>query len=824
MRRYRRYCLALIFIVFGAWLLLPGFLTHTKTWFRHLQTADVHTLSAAASNSLVYPVKPKQWLKFAISENDLQLRIITNAHIQRPETITPNASWAYVLHYEFLDKKGALLAKGLYHLHSRLTTYKDAQGDLIYGNYYSSKDLAPLDGRLILLGLKAMKGLALLRISLETVNPAIVETAVRVYVPTKISEYQVATLWLRMSQAQKDSLAKNSIYPASLLSTAEQTNLLRHQWQPIGPLGIEGQSYQTLTLYTLKDLEQDDQNALMTAAGLQADAQHYGVIPLPEKGGEIALTFRALDGSALTSPVSINLQWFGRDKEQRWQQDALWSKDTESLNYALDGGLLVIRPSSPVIVTAFLTTATKAKHDITDNLLSIKTYPAGFGVDFGVLHYQQQPAALRIDVRRLLTGAETPQHGSVRYQWLNDRQQIIAEGELNALDQPSLFDRVDNITDAKNVSDPLSYYFHLPEQVSRLRLLSNDPDLLVNAYNQPYGAAKKQRIPEDSYAANDKQDLQLIWFPLRALNDDSLTQQQAIQWLSGQYRPPEDSPDVQAGQYLWQDYIPQGEAEARYLLTDYTGEEVRAEALANVYCSLTVNRDTQVQLNAVGGLRSISPELIFLRSNASPFTAELFLNQQKVAAIDSIGLQGIMHLPETALGNQQIRLNTDSGGRWLMNYQAQCAGERYLKRRAFTLNADAALDFIVQHEAQDEILSARLYSFNDSINRSQVTVNIDAVSAAATGSAVSTNWTYKKRLYDIRPLQTKAIPVLYAQGQTVSNGERFSIPLNSDLSAGAYHIRIALAKGAAGLITLSQIKAGVHEQRRFYRESALETQ
>lgn len=823
MRRYGRYCLALIFIVSGMWLFLPGFLTRTQAWLEHLHAANTHNLTATTVSSLVYPIKPKQWLKFALPEESLQLRIITNAHIQRSETITPDSSWIYALHYELLDKKGAVLAKGLYHQHSRLTTYKDAEGELMNGNYYSSKEVVPLDGRLILLGLQAMQDVAFLRVSLEAVNPAIVETAVRVYVPSKISEHQVATSWLRMSQAQKDNLAKNSIYPAVLLSVAEQTNLLKHQWQPVGPMGIEGKNYQTLTLYTLKDkdLEQDHQDALMLASGLQTDAQHYAVIPIPEQGGQVALKFKALDGSALTTPVAINLQWFGRSEEQRWQQNAVWSKDSGSLNYNLDGGLLVVRPSAPVIVNAYLTTATEAKHDITDKLLSIKTYLSSFGVDFGVLHYQQQPAVMRIDVRRLLTMAASPQHERVRYQWLNAEQQIIASGELSALEQPSLFDRVGSITDARNVSEPLNYYFHLPAQVSRLRLVSSTPALLVSAYNQPYGFTKWQHIPEDTYVANDKQDLQLTWFPLLALNDKSLTQQQAVQWLSGQYHPPEDNPDVLAGQYLWQDYIPQNEVAARYLLTGYTGDEPRTDALASVYCALTVNQDTQVKLNAFSGLRSISPELIFLRDKLSPFTAELFLNQQKVVSMNSIGQQGIMRLPETALGNQRIRLNTNSGGRWLMNYQAQCTGEKYLKRRVFVLSAGAALDFVVQHAQEDEVLSARLYSPSNTVDRSQIKVDIEAITATAPTAAVSTTWTYKNRLYDIRPLQTEAMPVLYAQGQALSNGERFSIPLNSDLPAGAYHIRIGLAKGAAGYITLSQIKAGVHEQRRFYRESEL---
>ena len=824
MRRYGRLCLGLVCVTIAAWFFLPLLFTQAQTWVKHVQAADSHTLSTIASNSLVYPIKPKQWLTFALPEESPQLRIITNAHIERKDAIVPDATWAYALHYEFLDKKGVVLTSGVYHQRSHLTTYKDEQGELGYNNYYSNKALVPLDGRLILLGLQGMKRMALLRVSLEAINPAIVEAAVRVYVPAKIAEQQLATEWLRMAQAQKENLAKNSIYPVSLLSLAEKKNLVKHQWQPVGPMGIEGKAYQTLTLYTLKDKEEDV--GLQFASGLQADEQHYAVVPLPERGGQVGLTFKALDGSALTTPIELDLQWFGRDKEQRWQQNAVWSKDSDNLSYNLGGGLLVIHPSSTVIVNASLTTATEAKQDIPDTFLSVKTYRASFGVDFDVLHYQQQFSTLRLDVRQLFAPTQASQNEPIRYQWLNDEQQIIASGELNALQQASHYDRIGSIVEAENVSEPLSYYVHLPPQVAKLRLLANTPSLLVNAYNQPYGFTKTQRIPEDTYVAPDASDAarvqQLAWFPLRAANDKNLMQQQAVQWISGQYHPPEDNSDVLAGRYLWQDYIPQGEASAHYLLTEYTEDEPRTDALPSVYCALAVNQDTQVKLDAFAGLRRISPELIFLRNDTKPFHAELFFNQQKVAAMDAMGQQGVIHPPETNLGNQRLRLNTDSGGRWLMNYQAQCKGERYLKRRVFALNANAPQNFVVQHTREDEVFSARLYSPNNTVERSQIKVDITAIKANAPRASVATSWTYTNRLYDIRPLPTKAMPILYTQGQTLSNGERFSIPLNSDLPAGAYQIRMALANGAAGYIILSQIKAGVHEQRRFYRESQLE--
>jgi hypothetical protein len=823
MRRYGRFCLALIVVAAFAGYFFPIFFTRTHAWLNHARNIDQQAVSAIADTSLVYALKPKQWLTFTLPEKSQHLRIIVNAHINKQDAMALDPNWAYAIRYEFLDKKGVLLTSGVYHQRSRLTASKNEQGRIVYNNYYLNNELIPLDGRRILIGLQDMKRAAMLRISLEAVNPAILEAAVRVYVPDKIAEQQLMTEWLRMGQAQKENLAKNSIYPASLLSLAEIKNLVKHQWQPVGPMGIEGKSYRTLTLYTLKNKEEV---ILPFAQGLQADNQHYAVIPLPERGGQVELTLKALDGTALATPVELDLQWFGRDKEQRWQQKAVWSKDSENLSFSLDGGLLVIQPSLPVIVNASLTTATQPKQDISDALLSIKSYRSNFGIDFNVLHYRQEAAAVRIDVRRLFMANQPLQRAYVRYQWLNDNQQVIASGELNALEQASIYDRIGNITDGMNVSEPLSYYFQLPPQVTKLRFLADTPSLLISAYNQPYGFAKIQRIPEDIFVASagsdGTHDQQLTWFPLRAANDKNLTKQQAVLWISGQHHPPEDKPDVMAGRYLWQDYVPQGDFSAQYLLTDYTEEEPRTDALPSIYCALPANQDTQVKLNAFSGLRSISPELIFLRDGTRPFHVELFVNQRKVTALDAMGQQGVVRPPEITTGNQSLRLNTDSGGRWFMNYQSLCKGEMYLKRRVFALKSDNTLNFTVQHAQEDEILTARLYSPINSTERSQIKVEISALTQNKARSSVTTSWTYKNRLYDIRPLPAKAMSMLYSQGRYLSNGERFIIPLNSDLPAGSYQISIALTNGTAGYIMLSQIKAGVYEQRRFYRESRLE--
>ncbi|NOT10432.1 MAG: hypothetical protein HOP23_01115 [Methylococcaceae bacterium] len=836
MRRYQRLLILSIILVALAWQYLPVFFVTSQAWLRYFQSSNLSTLPTSINTSKVYTIRPKQWLQFAIPEGSQKLRIITNAHIDHTPSTSPAAEWQYALHYQTLRKDGSIIEDSVYYHNAHLTAYKGEKGNIFYGNYYADSSFIPLDGRLTLLGMQSLKETAFLRLSLETDNADIIETAVRVYAPAKVADHKLGKLWFRMSQVQKDYLVNASVYPSTLLSETEKINFLKNQWTPVGPLGIEGKNYRSQTLYILKDIELGRLDELIIPSGLQADNEHPVVIPIPEKGGKLSLQLKAIDSTTVTTELPIDLHWYGRAAKEQWQDHAVWKKDSDNLSYTVKGGWLEISPSSRVIINAFLENESGEKIDISPKPLATKTYFSADPVDFNLFHFKQQHAAIRIDIRQILAKGENPQQTEVDYQWLNQQSKIIAGGKLAALEQPSRYDQLSGVTEPMSVSDPKSYYLHIPANVTRLRLKSTKRNVLVNVYNQPFGFTKTHRIPEDIYVDNDREDWQLSWFPLKAINDKELSQRQSIQWINGQYRPPTDTSALLAADYLWQDYVPQANVEARYILINYVASELREEALPSIYCQMPVGHEFSANIKAYGGLRSVSPEFIYLRSNKGEFDFKLFIDQQKKIAGNSIGLQGNIHAPEIPAGHHQISLNSNGGGRWFMNYNAQCSGGRYIKRRVFALpspvvsasqkNANnAELIFMVNHQhLQDEILSARFYSPNNALERSQITVKIEPVTQNAAMPAVLNNWTYTNRLYDIRPMQDTPMPILYTQGQTMKTTEFFVIPFNSDLPGGDYRIHIALKNGPSGYIALSQVKAGLYEQRRFFRETNVAAQ
>lgn len=818
MGRYRRTFVVVSMVLLMLYYVTPLLWQGGQAWVQRYKTGGMQQSSGSVSSSIVYPVKPGEWLTFNIPEGSQHLRIISNAHIRKPDNITLQDNWKYILRYQLVDGGGKVIMDELYHHRSWLTSYRDEQGGVFFGNFYSGHALTPLDGRLILLSMMAIQQAVSVRISFIRQSREVEETALRLYVPAKISEHRLAAVWLRMSNKDKEILAKPSVYPPSLLSETEKTNLLKHQWQPVGPVGVEGKDYIFRTLYVHKELEQERLDALMIAAGLQLGADHPGIIAIPEQGGELRIQVKALDGSPLSSPVPLQLNWFGRGREQRWQRQAQWIPGSEELSFPVGGGLLQIKAPELVLVHAVLHTADQQQIEITPKPLMITGYLASHGVDYQVLHVNNQSAALRIDIRQIYDQNAVFSETAVAYQWFNRQQQVVNSGLLPVKSTPSIYDRLSGEQKDLEVSDPVIYYLNVPADVSRLRLDTDRNDLMVNVYSQPYQYQKMSRVPENSYVSLGKKDWYPAWFLLRPGNEKALIKQQAVRKVAAQYRPPEDDPALLANRYIWEDYRPLEQTEARFILTERTALDYRDEALASVYCRLSPNQLRRIKLKTYGDLPHVSPQLIYIRPRKSAFNVAVHVDRKLSLNRSAIGQQGAFRLSELDRGEHSVKVTTQGGGQWLMNHVSACPSQTFLKRRVFKLENRQLTFLYTNEQSENQILSGRFYAAEFNNERSVIQVTIEPLQNLPPRK-VQENWTFTRRGYDIRPPQGVRSIVLYSHGHYLNSGESFFIPFNRDLPKGEYRIKMMLKKGASGYLTLSQIKPGFHEQRRFYRET-----
>lgn len=820
MRRYLR-------LVCG-WALAIALLTISAPWLwstLQIQWARLFsgvplTMADTLDNSLVYTVKRGQSLTFALTEESALLRIISNAHIAATSSPALDTDWRYGIRYQFLQADGEVLREGVYWQLSRLPVAKTEQGEPDYGEFYlHDKQIMPLADRSAIFAWHDLKKAVLLRLSFDT-GPKIDEIAFRAYVPNKISGARLATEWLRMSEQQQDELAQGSVYPATLLSEYEKQNLLKHHWRPLGPQGIDGKDYVSGTLYTRKNFNPQDDGPEMTAAGLPADPRHPGVLAIPETGGNLAISLKTADGKLPDMPVELTLKFYGKQPETRLQWQRTWHQETAA-DFPIGGGLLEIIPSRAVIITASLKNQ-QALTDITPRPLLVKTYAVQQGIEYPVLHFQQQPAAMRIDIRRIFPPQAGETAAVVEYQWLDQDSRLIQQGLLSAPDQASIYDRLEQ-DGIGQVSDPRSYYWHVPAQVKQVRLHASSPYLLANAYNQPANFIKAQKIPEGDYWALDRQNWQPAWFPLAAANEQTLLEKQQLQWVAGQLRPPEVDDNVRQGVYAWQDFLPQDATQAQTILLEDDGTQLRDDRLPSLYCQLPVASEIGADIKNPAALHTVAPELIFLRGSRNPFQFSLTVDGQPRLAGPAMGRQGVIRLPELTTGRHRFQLASDGAGLWLMNYLTTCNGKRYLKRRVFRLSG-SGLTFVVHHRADvDELVSGRFFVNAGIQARSQLDVSLDPINPQTGDRQTSAEaWTFTRRSYDIRPPQDQPAPVLYSDGRQLNRGENFFIALNRDLPQGSYRIRIALKQGTEGFVSLTQIDPGRHEQHRLYRELSFE--
>jgi hypothetical protein len=823
MRQLRRHifrllALAALAIWFGppAWnqarLVITEFVTNQRK------------VTGDALMSVVYPLRRRTWLEFPIPPATERLRVLSKASIPPDALDLPETEWRYVLGYEVTNSQGSILQRQNRHFRTRLTRYRDDADGLAYtGSFYLDQSILPADGRQMLVDLIGLSDAAHFRVRLENAESPVQDVAIRVYAPAKVAEHKLGTMWLRMSDEDKQSLAKGSVHPHSLLSEDEIRNLLRNQWQPLGPGGLKGRDYFSRRLYVLKDIEGEKLDEPIPTRALLLEPMRYGAIPIPERGGALRLHFPPPDVSSPDAENGpIQMLWYGRTlRERRHETIPLQSEPFDHTIPFIDGGLLELRSPVPIMVQAFLLPPSGEEEEITPEPLYVKTYALNEQkpLIFDVVHVKNRPTPLRLDVRRLLpAGSGGPsQPVAVRYELVGRRQQIIGEGQLPSPVDASSYDLITEIPPYDAVTDAASYYFLLPDNVLTMRLYGSRQSIL-SAYNRPFGLPKISRVPEDAYVATDKQDWRPGWFRLDPTNQRELDEQHRSVLVQMQHRPPQDDPDIVGGRYLWQDLKPQRSAIARSILTEKEPDEsIRSESLVSRYCQRSFERDVTVQFEAHGRLRQIQPQLIFLREGTAPFQLTVMLDGRLLDRSALMGRRGVVRLPPVAAGRHRVRIHSSSRAELLLNQIAGCSGRTFLKRRVYRLDRNGLSFFYDRQQRREQILSARFYAPLGTTEQSTIAVEIVGPSQRPSVYPVR-GWTFDRRIFDLRPVQGAPAPVLNTPDQSVNQGQPFFIPLMQDLPPGRFRIEFRLRRGPSGYLSLILLEPGLHTQRWIYHE------
>lgn len=766
--------------------------------------------------SISYILDDKQWTSFPISLSGSQARVITNANLPSSYDLKPDEEMRYAYQFQVVDEDENILSDRIYHHRTKMTTFKDEEGDIFTNSFYIDSDLAPFDSRSMRIDLSGMEKGKLIRFRLLSKDESVSDVGLRLYIYLEHEKEQPGFLWRRLSDKQKTRLTKGNVYPHELLAEEEKRNLIQRTWIPLGPLGADGKDYQTRKLYVLQEAEGEAADFDLQPGGLYIKEGHRGIVPVPEEGGKIRLEFLNMSGR---SPQDINLRWYGRGIGMRMDYTGSWEDGNASFEEFFKGGMIEISPSDNIAVRAFLINGAE-EIEITPAPLYMRSFiiRPGLPVEYKIHHTGDKPTPLRVVFRYQIPkqkdGALVNLH-IADYQLLDKEGRALKSGPIPLAGETSLYDGIAGNPADVDISDPLVSHFYIPHNIASIRF-SSGAEILIAAYTRPDGMTREVRVPEDYYAATPQEEKQPGWFAVRPLNYIGLASGARSLLIAAQPRPADDNEDLLAGRYLWEDFHPEGSRPSRYILT--TAEAAADTGRKNkegYYSLLSLNNNMPVEFVHTAGLAKISPTLIYIRKSSGPVSVKFFIDNNLHHETRIAGMRGEIQLPPVKFGRHKIRVESPGKAEFYLN-NIEGGGRVFLKRSVNRLDKKG-LDFVYKKQTpSDELLSVRFYSPSKNMERNTIFASIDTGRIILSGPFES--WTFSKYAFSIKPDSREQVAVLNTFSDYLESGQLFFMRLGSDLPPGDYHVHFDLESGTGGYLSLSRVLPGLFEERKFYKE------
>lgn len=802
-----------------------------------------------ADVSIAYVLAPNRWMEFEIPPGRSLLRVVSNVNLSSKLAPLPRDEFPYVVKYELVDAKGSILMARSHQSRTRSTRHRDAAGQAAGGldapdsaggtggvagappaarpalsagsgqqahtpAFYVGLPLVPADARTVLVRIDDLPApVTRLRISIEPQSPHIADAVVRLYVQERVPAHRLRAAWSRMSPAERERLARQSVYSAELLSEEERRELLSERWAPLAPVGIEGESYTKRQLYLRRSTGQPVEDA-PAPAGLPAGPEFSAMVPLPEQGAVIRLT--CVPTGPEPGQHSVELLWYGHGATKRTSAKLDYPAAGLVVTRRFEGGTLEVRPTRRSVVRAFREEGA-GDGEITPQPTYLRTARAGPGepLEFEPFHAGSGELPWRLDVRMLLPAAGSVTPAAVRSELVDANGRVVAAAAASTSAVPSRLDRPFGLREEKRVSDAVKTFFRLPANVARVRVTADRP-VLVTCYNRPADMRMRVAVPEDAFDFDSDRPEMRAWFPVAPRGLEELAASGRVQTLLLQPRPPPTPPAPDPALRSWEQFKPVGASRRRTFMSPRDpAEPLPPSASPSVGFPITPGVEATAVIAPFEGRRLVPPRLTYFGVKPGQ-SLRVSVDGRETLLARFGAASGQLALPGIPPGRHRIRVVTGPA-RMFLNHVEPGPGVTHVQRAADELPATGLTYEIQKHSPELEMFSVRYFAPAGRPERVQLDLTLTPL-AARGAPGKNASWTFTRRTYDVRPGGGEAMPSMGFGDVRVDQGQWFVVPLMPDLPAGTYRMQVKPQGDPGGFLAVSAVRPEAPRSVRVYIE------
>jgi len=806
MRLLGRLLLILLLLLGMAWLLAPVKDWVESVWFSEPRaTGD---LPEATRSATVFWLQNGEWTRFNLPTGTRMVRLL--AHVQLPqaeyeETYSP----PFAIRYQLIGEQNKILEDHVYHFETALPGFSTlSDGGTFARRFYADTTRQATLDQYLFLNIANISGVKAIRMTPTELPATDSRIGVRMAKLETINPERAAHIWQRMNEAQKADRFKGLIYPHYLASGAEILNRTSERWDPLGPAGIEGETFETDLLYLL-DAPPDKPDApeSQRPPGLYADANHAITLPLPEPSAALyRLELLPLNLSDDSPAVRATLTYQDNDTlGQRTisfdQEDipAVWQQE-------LQPGLLKIQPNQPVVARLF---RVGADIELTPDRMLIPTFQA---TSFTTLEYRLNPASaqaqpLRLDVRSFDVTTDS-RVSSLTATFQNQSGEILERKSMDVMHTPASLQRLAADPTLPALSEPQRIYLSGPASASRL-IVETDGSALITLYARPQDKPISRVLPDQLRPWQNSDERVPNWYLAKPEGVDQLIRQKRRYLVEWFYDLIELDEEVAAGNFEWEALKTRQPRPQRQLL--YAIDEnapLREEARSSTF-GLLPRSGMKIALDSTISGVAFSPDVIYARPNGTPTRVAFSKDGQPWYERGIAGTTGQFSLPTLSKG--EYRISTAAEGRWYINFNEKRGTHR--RRLAYDLPV-GGLRFEVEKSTAEEVVTLQFFA-HPSLADTRVKVRI---LGPVDRSRSTEEYTFLNREYTLKPQENDTLAIGTRQTRW-SQPLRVGVPLGADLPPGRYTISVEREQGPPLMVSAYRILEGEKAPYRFFVES-----